>query len=112
MDWSSVLSFRFSIFSPAGDRWNDRKRVARVDGGGFFLRKIANVFVVQIQVNKSAHPAFAAKEVLAQFRPFECEGVQGPRHGGRVDFDLSLTADVLTERSRDEDDHVQDSSHY
>jgi hypothetical protein len=64
---------------PSGDGGNDGKRVGGADGGGLLGGQVADVFVVQIQVNKSAHFALRGEEMFAQFgmRPGEGFGDVG-----------------------------------
>ena len=71
---------------PAGDRGDDGERIGGSDGGCLLGGQVADVFVVQIQVNKCAHLALGGEQVLAEIGMRVGEGFESPGDGGRVDF--------------------------
>jgi len=63
-------------------------------------RQVADVLVVQVQVNKSAQLALGREQVFAQVAVSLGEGFQSLCNGGRFDFDAILATRVDPQWSR------------
>jgi len=91
---------------PPGNRGNDGERIGGSDGRCFFGRQVAQIFVVQIQVNKGAQLSFMGKQVLAQFGMSLGQLAQGLGDGGGAYLDGVPPLHEGTQRRGDKDGHV------
>ena len=73
--------------APAGDGGDDGERVSGGNAGGLFCGQVANVFVVQVEVNKGAQFSLGGEEVLAQLGVGPGERSESFGDGCRLDFD-------------------------
>ncbi len=84
-------------YGATGDARDDRHGVAILHRGGV-LFQIADVFVVQIDVDEAAQLAFIVEELTAQIRVVGGEGGQHFAYGRAGQLDGILFACVLAQR--------------
>ena len=65
LDWRRSLRPAGDVARPAGDRRDDAHRVARLERR-LILLQIADVFVVDVDVDEAAQPAFVVEQMLLQ----------------------------------------------
>src|SRR5262245_53761526 len=83
----------------SGDRGNDRERIGLPDRRRFLL-KVADVFVVLVDVDEAAQPPRVVEEMLLQTLVAVDEGVQRRAHGRRRELDARRAPGVWPERRR------------
>src|SRR5579871_2308648 len=81
----------------AGDGGDDADGVA-VFGGSGFLREVANVFVVDVDIDEAAELTVFSEEVLLQIAKLRCESAQCFADGRGADFGGVALAGVDPER--------------
>src|ERR1035437_4085349 len=90
----------FSV-RPSGDGGDQRERVG-VGGRGGVLAEVADVFVVEVDVDEAAQFAFIVEDLLAQIGVLGGERGEYFAHGGAGDGDGILLRGELTQRRRDQ----------
>jgi hypothetical protein len=89
----------------AGDAGDDGELVGIGDGGFFLGGKIANVVVVEVDVDEGAELAFGGVEVVLQGRMRGGESGEAGGDGGGFDGDSLLLVGVSAQRGGDVDLH-------
>ena len=74
----------------AGDGGDDGECIGRLGGGGLFFREVADVFIVQVEVDEGAELAVVREEVALELGVRAGELVEGGGDGGRVDLHRGL----------------------
>jgi len=94
----------------AGDGGNQRDGIA-IFGGGGILAQVADVLVVEIDVDEAAYLAFVVEDLLAQVGEVGGERVQHFTHGGAGNGDGILAPGELPQRGRNQNsDHISRST--
>src|SRR5579871_1697549 len=81
----------------AGDGGDDADGVAVFGGSGLF-GEVANVFVVDVDIDEAAQLSIFGEEVLAQIAELRCESAEGFANGAGADFGGVTLARVDPER--------------
>ena len=84
--------------SPTGDGRDDGEFVVALERGLVLERQVADVVVIDIDVDEGAELAVGGEEVLLQGRVGLRELLQGVADGGRVELDGGLLAGEAAER--------------
>src|SRR5580692_5884077 len=96
--------------SPPGDGRYNRERVGGDYGSVLLGGEVAHVFIIQVQVNKSAHLALGGKKVLTQIGMRLGERLESFGDGGGVDLNGIAASSVEAQWRRDKDGHASGSS--
>src|SRR5579864_8572470 len=98
------LSFNFAVpissFSAAGDGGHDADRVALLHGS-FFSLQIANVLIVDVDVDEAAQAAIVGVQMLLQVAELRRERIQCVADGAGFEIDALVLTGELPERRRD-----------
>src|SRR6185437_8746915 len=86
----------------AGDRRNNRKRIAGAYLCRLFGGQVTHVLVVEIKVDEGAQLAFRREEVIAEGGVRAGEAVECCRYGGCIDIDRWTATGVGSQRSGNE----------
>src|SRR5215472_16749619 len=88
----------------AGDGGNDADGVA-IFGGSVFFREIANVFVVDVDIDEAAQPAVLGEQVLAKVGVLRGEMAERFADGASAELGRVPLARVRAERGWNHDFH-------
>src|SRR5438105_1293457 len=79
--------------SASGDRGNDAQLVAVLDGRGQVV-KVANIFVIEVDVDESAHLPIL-EDTLGDRWELSCQVIQGTLYGASSNIDGCLALGML-----------------
>src|ERR1700761_1136569 len=88
----------------AGDGGHDADGVAVFGGSGVF-REVADVFVVEVDIDEAAEFSIFSEEVFAQIAELRCEAAECFADGSSADFGGVALAGVNPERGWNHDFH-------
>ena len=97
----TVARCSLAATTAAGDGRDDGELVGGGDGGGFFGGEIADVVVVEVEVDEGAEVAFGGEEVLLHGGVCGDEGGEAFGDGGGGDGDGLLLVGEGSERGGD-----------
>src|SRR5215469_728833 len=89
-----------------GDGGDDGEFVGVADGGCFFFREVAEVFVVEVDVDEGAELAFAGEKLLLKLGKLGGQRCEDVGDGAAGDADRLGSAGVHAERCGDVDVHA------
>ncbi len=104
--WGTLAVGRLEATTAAGDGGDDGEFVGGGDGGGFAGGEVADVFVVEVDVDKGAELAFRGEEVLLQRGVRGSERGEGVGNSGAFDGDGGLLVSEGAQRGGDVNLHV------
>src|SRR5580692_7596988 len=98
--------FDRAALTAAGDGRDDGQLVALGNGGGLLGRQVADVVIVEVDVDERPQLAFGGVEVLAQLGIGGDQLAQCVADGGPGNIDCGLTAGVRAQRRWNVDLHT------